>query len=468
MEIKLYNAPEYDAAYPEYKKNSELFEGDHSVMTSAKYLPLHSLEEDISVDGANKARKTREALSRYTNFPKRAFRRYKSIIFQIDPVFDEEAQAFLEEHGLYDNIDGKGTNIISFIKNELFKNKFIYGDSFLLTTSQNDSPIWDSLTALNVKDYSVTNGKLSLFRYEYPVIEPRTSSTEKPKEMIYSDEFILEGETVKLNRYKKEKKQGQITGQNNAWEKDISDQVITGFTEIPIAFSFGDSFITDASNDILEYHNIKSSLMNQLYHQAFDRTIIAGNVDKDQIFAFSAYSVTIIRSTDGNQPTITNIPAADTTALRTQLAESGQNVLKSFYHYTRSIANDSGVGESAESQEAAKEDLLNVIKTEVADLERQSNQGLQHLATQAGVTNFNGTVTFNKKFNVIDLQAEINQELAYLGIAERRSQTLYKSILKKGVKRLNLENEPKIIEEIDAINLQTGQQEQPVIDINNI
>lgn len=465
MKIKLYTSPEYDNKKSDFIKYDDLYSGDNQILVGAKYLPYHELERDTSVDGAVEIRQTRESLSRYTNFPSRAFRRYKSIIFQIEPSFDEEATKLLEDNNLINNIDGQGTNINNFIKDRLFKSKFIYGDSYLLTTSEEAQPIWDVPNPITVKDYSVKGGKLILFRYEYKVTEPRISSEEEPKEMLYSDSFFLENNQVRLARYKKEIKKHTADQEKNEWDL-VSVDNVSGFDDIPVAFNIGESFIKDPANDILEYHNLKSALMNQLYHQAFDRVIITGDVDSEQKFAFSAFTVTIVRPSANatTTPSVTNIPAADTTAIKNQLHEANQNVFKSFYHYNRSISSDSGNTESADSQELAKEDLLNVISAEIVDLENQVNQGLKHLAMQLGIRNFSGLCTFNKEIKITDLDSQLREELAYYNLIQDKFSTWTKELYKRAVKRQNLENEKEIIKEIDDYQAAPN----AVIDIENI
>lgn len=462
-EITLYNSPRYDEKKADYEKFDDLYTGENKTLNSSIYLPYHELEADQTVDGARQIRKTRESLTRYTNFPKRAFRRYKSILFKEDPQIDDEAMKFLESKDLYENIDGQGTNIISYIKDVIFKNKFIYGDTFLLTTSEDDNPIWDVPNPMAVKEYGVKSGELNLFRYEYKVTEPRMRSSEKPELITYSDEYYIDGDTIYLARYKQIKSE-EKDSKKLRWVL-VSEEPITGFEELPVTISLADSFIDEPSNDLLDYHNLKSALMNQLYHQAFDRIMVSGQVEEDQQFALSAFTVTIIRQKNGEpNPTVTNIPAADVTAVKEQMFEASQNVLKAFFHYSRTITSDSGNIESAESQELAKDDLMNVIKSEIEDLERLINKGLHQLAIQAGVKDFKGKITFNKSIKIQDVEKELREELAYYGVIQNRFNTWYKELLKKAVRRQNLENEDQIIKEIDAYQGDATN----TIDVNNV
>jgi len=453
--MKLYSSNEILSKQNKYKLYDDLFTGDNKVLASDKYLPYHELEKDTSVKGATQIRATRENLSRYTNFAKRALRRYQSIIFQNEIEFNDDAKKFLLENNLYYNIDGKGTDIDSFIRNKLFRNKFIYGDSYLLTVGEDDSAVWDTPSAMTVKDISIQSGKITLFRYEYEVSSPRVSSREEEKVFIYSDEYFLFEDNVFRNRYKKEKSK-ENKNYGDEWELMEENILIENFDNIPVAFSFGSSFIDEPANDILEYHNIKSSLLNQLYHQAFQKIIVTGNVDEKQAFAFSEFTVNIIRTTDGTPANVTVISPTDTTALRQQLNEAGQNVFKSFYHYNRSISSDSGNIESAESQELAKEDLINVIKTEIADLEKQINKGLNDLALQLGVLNFKGEAVISKEINIANLDQALKEELAYLETVRTNYPLWFKAVMKKVAKRQNLENEEAILEEIENKELQNN------------
>jgi len=445
--MKLYSSNEILSKQAKYNLYEDLYNGENKTLAQDKYLPYHELEKDISVQGAKQIRETREKLSRYTNFAKRALRRYQSIIFQNEIIFNEDALKFLLDNDLYFNIDGKGTDIDSFIRNKLFKNKFIYGDSFLLTVGEDDSAVWDSPVAKVVSDIAITKGQVSLFRYEYEVTEPRLNSREEEKVFIYSDEYFLNENKLFRNRYKKEKsKDNKSYGDD--WEIVEEDIIINNFNSVPVAFSFGASFIDEPANDMLEYHNIKSSLLNQLYHQAFQKIIVTGNVDEKQAFAFSEFTVNIIRTTDGTPANVTVISPTDTTALRQQLNEAGQNVFKSFYHYNRAINSDSKNIESAESQELAKEDLINVIKTEIADLEKQINKGLNDLALQLGVLNFKGEATISKEINISNLDQVLREELAYLETVRTNYPLWFKEIMKKVAKRQNLENETDVLNEI--------------------
>jgi len=464
--MKLYKNPNFDDKNKKYKLYEDLYTGEQSVMVTQEYLPYHQLETGNN-DGAQKARATRETLSKYTNFASRIIRRYKSITFQKDPVLDPETINLLTELGLLDNIDGYGTPFIDYIKDNIFINRGKYGDVFLLTTSDGERIIWDCVIPRGVPDYQFNKGMLVLFRYEYEVQKIRQSSQEQPEMELYSDEYALVDGGVTLTRYKAEKRDSAYSVPD--W-KVIEVMQVTNFEEIPVATMMADSLLKDCANDILTYHGLKSSLLNQIYHQAYQKIFVTGNVKQEQVVAMSEYTVALIPSEPGEQAAnVTVIEPSNPTALIGEKNTTEINIYKSAFHLDRVVPTDSGNIEAADSQAKSKEDLLKSIEGDINSLERLINKALQHIATQAGKSNFNGKVTFNKDVDITSLQDQLADEMAYREDI-RKYADWEKALMKKVVTRqgFDTDTETKIIKQIEtqtAIALPAVQ--APAITLNN-
>lgn len=445
--MKLYKHNDFEKKDSDYRFYEDLYEGDPQTMVNDVYLPRHQLESIAGNIGSQKARQTRETLSKYTNFPQRIFKRYQSIMFQVDPVLDEKAADLLVKLELLDNIDGYGTPFFDFIKEKIFKTRFIFGDTFLLTTSDGERIIWDCINPRGVPDYQFTKGVLSLFRYEYEVMATRTSSQEKPKAELYSDEYALIDNKVFLIRYKA--KESVEKGKEPDWAI-ISNDLVTNFEDLPIGILLGDSFIKSSAPDILTYHGLKSSLLNQIYHQAYQKVIISGNVDDNTVLTTSEYTFAVIKTSDQSPATVTVIEPSNPQALIQEKNATEINIMKAAFHLNRTMPTDSAASESAENQEKAKEDLINAIKTEIGSLERLVNKGLNDIAIQAGIFNYEGKCEFNTKIDISNLDQQLREEMAYKADAEKYSKWI-KAQLIKAVNRQGYDEEVTagIVEQIE-------------------
>lgn len=471
--MKLYKHEDFKENDKDYKFYEELFEGDPQTMVNDFYLPRHQLESIQGNEGSRKARLTRQTLSKYTNFPQRIFKRYQSIMFQVEPVLDEKAAELLIKLNLLDNIDGYGTPFNDFIKENIFKNRFIYGDTFLLTTSDGERIIWDCINPRGVPDYQFTKGQLSLFRYEYEVYTTRTSSQQEPKEELYSDEYSLVNGKVILTRYKA--KEYPEEGKEPEWML-LSQDEITNFEGLPVGTLLGDSFIKSSAPDILTYHNLKSSLLNQIYHQAYQKIVISGNVDDNTVLTTSEYTFAVIKTTDGTPATVTVIEPSNPQALIQEKNATEINIMKAAFHLSRTMPTDSAASESADNQEKAKEDLINAIKTEINSLERLVNKGLQDIALQAGIFNYEGRCEFNTKIDISNLDQQLREEMAYKSDAEKYSEWI-KAQLIKAVNRQGYDEDvtARIVKQIEnneitqpkGINPPVTTQ-PPAITLNNV
>lgn len=436
---KLYTHPDFNSQFSKLKEFDDIYIGDHTTMVASKYLPLHELENRKGVEGSERIRTTREGLSKYTNFPKRIINKYKAILFQKPFDIDDATKKYLEsdEVDLINNFDGKGNSIYAFARNELFKDRAVYGVAFALVTSNdNDNAFVTCINPLSVKDWQIQNGKLSLFRYDYSVYSNRTSSSQEPTKITYSDEYALIDGKVFLTRWQAEK-------EGNDWK--IKEQIeLTNFIEIPVVSVFNESLLADSKADILSYHELKSSLLNQLYHQAFQKIFITGQISDSQKIAFAEYIATVIPSKDGAaNATVVTIEPTNPVALISQLGTTEINIYKSAFHLNQMTAAGSKNVEGADTQSVNKEDFISAIKVEMGILEKQLTQLITLLGDQLGET-LNPAVKFDyDQLSMLDFEQQLQDELAYMNDI-RRIDKWYKAHLKKVSLRQNYSDDETI------------------------
>lgn len=447
---------DYDKLEKELQVYWDLFEGDPEILTSDKYLPYYNVEKYqntevdkdgnriSSVSGAD-LRKTREKLSGYTNHAKRFFRRYKSIIFKNDPDITD-VEKLIEN---IDSVDGEDQSFIDFIKDEVFKARYRDGYVFVLTSAYegDDVPFFKVIPALAVKDWQFRNGELVLFRYEYEHEPLRLSSEVKPEKRTYSDSYSLEENKVILRRYvSKDQK-------NKDWERLGDDILLDNFTSLPIQYLKGESFIKEFQADTLRYFRLNSSRDNQLYHQGTQKIFVTGNIDHKSVIAMGESTVSVLRSEAGEPvPSVTAIEPTNPVSLERAIGEAEANTIKAAFHLNRITPADSRESEGFQSFEKQKEDLLNVIKTEINQLERFINKILNDYWTHIGSpSGRQAEISLDKDISVVDLDFILRDELAYLEEI-KKFPTWYKTHLKRVLERQDyeLEDQEAIIEEIES------------------
>lgn len=452
--MKLIEHKEYQKKAENYLRYNELYDGEHEILSSKKYLPYYNVEMSANLqkdkDGnpvnnisGQSLRKTRESLSRYTNFCTKIFRKYKSIIFKNDPDWSEVDRMFKD----VDSVDGMDKHLIDFIKDCVFERRFIDGDVFILITAYegSDEPFFKIIPAISVKDWQFSDNQLSLFRYEYEVEKPRSSSQEEQKIIKYSDEYSVIENSVILTRYINK------SDKEDAQDWVIDDQItLDNFEEIPIAYSMGKSFISEFENGVLDYHMQKSSHRNSTYHQGTQKIFVTGNVSAKSIIAMGESTVSILSSDDGTIPNVTSIDPINPQAIESAMHMANAEVLSSAFHMTRILPTDSKQIQSADTLEAQKEELLEVIIAEVNQIERLVNKAIdlywQFLGQPSGL---NGEVQFDKDISIKDLDFQLRDELAYLDEI-RKSAVWYKTHMKRVALRQDYENEDEVIADIEA------------------
>lgn len=454
--VKLYNHPDYAELLKKFITYQDLFDGEHDVMTSEEYLPAYNLErvgsqtvellgEKVPVGNSSDLLRTRRRLSRYTNFPEKALRRYKSIIFKNDPDIQEveDADIFPDPW----NVDGDNNNLIDWIKNRVFEQRFIYGDVYALVAGYQDeeAQYLKLIPATDVIDWQMNNGDLTLFRYVYKVARPRISSREEPVVDTFSDEYFIEGEKVSINRYQMVEK-----SKENEWNF-LGTIPVDAHKKIPVASIKGNSFLKPAVPEILTYHNLKSSLLNQLYHQGTQKIFITGNVDDKTVLAMNETTATILRSADGNAVGVTVIEPTQPTMLYQSLNDTESNVYKAFFHMTRTLSATTDVAESDLTIDKQKEDLLNVIKSEILELNRFCDTMIEIYLVAIGSSKKDLSIQFDSDITVQDLDFVLRDELAYLEEIKKVPEW-YKEHLNRVVKRQNypVEQETLILKAIET------------------
>jgi hypothetical protein len=462
MEFK--DHPSYAEKAEDWKVYRDLFEGKHSTLAE-QYLILHRIEKS-ALEGSVALLQTRRERSFYTNHASRIFKRYTGLLFQNGIQLDDETIRLFDEYGAQEDIDGQGNSLEEFIKRSLFKDRFLYGQCYLLTDStkaepkertkaqrkaENIRPFWKMLSPLAVKDWQFYQGgpemgKLQGVRAEFAEMQQRATLEEAGKiiEGYYLYQMI--DSTYVVSRY--------IKVGDTKESKLVLDESfpISGIDKLPIAtIKEIDSYLKDVEPHTRKVYNLDSNISNILHHQGYQDRALIGNIEKKTVLAQGEFVNNIFPV--GTEIVVTE-PVYPQGSMEERNRAEGE-VWKTAFHLTRMMPADSKDGEAADTLDKQREDLKAFIVTELQSIENLLNKGLQHFAMFAGEPSFQGKITLDKNVDLTNFAEELQAEIAY---AEDIKQvpTWRKSVLKKRAREMQVENIEEIEKEIDALK-----QEQP-------
>jgi hypothetical protein len=461
--VEFHKNPEYEVNQDDWIKYHDLYEGKHEVLIQPQYLWYHEFEN--SKVGGKELREVRANRTRYTNLIKPFINRFTSMVYRQHLDIAEIEKALGKD--VIENIDGKTTDLESFLRNCMAKDHFLFGRFFLIADafdiqgqlSQQEAidagrrPFLDCINPLQVKDWQIDMnpganfGKLEQFRYEFVKLEPRATLAEKPKLSTYTKIYRLVDGGFEWSLYKLNSRR---RGYREIWKLVEPAQIIPGFDELPIVYHIGDSWIADVADIALSHYNAESALDSQLLYQAFQRIIFRGNFKKESNISIHEGTGLFVPG-DGD---IKVLEPSEPKALERRIDKFLNNMYKVAFNQTRQMPTDSKMIEGADTQRESKVDFLALVVQAAKDQEAQANKAIQKMFNFAGKEdNYDEEkhgLVYDKKITAHDIEQEKELTLAFFNEI-RQYPTWKKSVLKKWAGSMNLKELEAIEKEIDEL-----------------
>lgn len=422
-DVQFHEHPEYVAKKWEWKKYQDLYEGNHDVIVANEsYFWRHPIENHP--EQGKVVRAIRAQLSRYLNLTEPAVSVWSGIFFKEDPKIDEVKDLFGDA---INDVDGDGTDLLTFIKEEIFVPFVRDGRPIILTDAfefngkskadekqSGHRAFFEVLNVLSVKDWEVETtdparrGKLNFIRYEYQSIEPRVNATEKPVISTYSKELLRAPSGVcTATTYKGTKQQGT---QGDVWTQVGEPAIFAGFTELPVqAFMKGESWIKGACEQQLALFNHNSFYSNLLHTQGYQRVVVFTDDRENAAIALSMFTAALL-PVGGSVHTI---EPANTAPYENAIDRTIDSFFKVVFNQTKSLSAASKEAPGAETLKEMKEDLVSLVKSSITELENLVNKMVRDYAMFIGQKDFTGKVTFSKDITTEDVTKMIEIYLAH-------------------------------------------------------
>lgn len=473
--ITLYKHPEYEANRAGWQVIKDLYDGDHATLVKPEYLWLHRLEtQPTPIDpGQPFARDPERELlrsircqrTRYLNLNEVAISIWASIFFKKEYKLDPSVKSLLGD-AEYD-IDGKGNSLMMFMKNIILEHMLNYGRAFVLVDKapyislskgqeieRGDRAYFEALHPLSVVDWSIESqdpkraGNLNMLRYEYQLLSPRLRATEEPIVSRYSDEYYLDG-TVGLTRYElKESRDATEERWNIVGEQPLLNK------EIPISYISDVSWMKDASQEALRFHNLRSDYDSILHNQAYQRIFAIGvnTANSEEIKALAEYVINCISSPQGS---VVAIEPPEMSGLKEALNASLDSFFKQALNMTRQLASDSKESQSSESQAQEKQNVYALVESTLDDLETLINSALKHYAFfTKGIGDFDGKIELDKEISEENWDEVIRTVNVFRQEIEKQP-VVHRAVVAKVIQRLKLGDEvtKQALEDLKTANL---------------
>lgn len=488
----LYLHPQYKRNYDEWVVAYDLYNGKHDIMSSPKYLWSHLIETKLNDPQSRAFRVAREERTRYLNIPEMIVSLWTSLFFKEDPILDPETNDLLEKTGGLENIDGENTHFFEFIKNKVLLDFLIYGKSIVLVDSFGSKPsnlleekelgfrpYMELLAPLSVVDWSRETrnsarlGKLNLLRHNYEYIPDRESAEEEPRIEKRTDVFSLKNGSYNIAKYRQV---GATTNINNKQPegaesiyKDggdwafIEEMQVTELKEIPISIAEDISWVRDLNQEVLRFHNLRSTKDNIELQQGYRQTFVKGIQAGDDLKGLSEYTMILLpRDAD-----IQSLEPVSTEELRASLQESLDYCFKIGLNQLRSLPADSRENMGVDTIKEEKTNTVDLIRSTLRDLESLVNNAIKNYARFTGNDNFGGKVELNKEISDDDYTQFIT---VYNGFRDllRSNKEVSKAATKKAIKLLQLdeEDETKALKEAETVKVEL-QKPDPIDSVLN-
>lgn len=404
--VKFFEHPEYFKAKANWQLLRDLYEGDHDTMVGPDYLVKHVLE--TKTDGAA-LYTVRQAATKYFNIVEILTSIWVTSVLRNQPKIPDSLDAMLNSAGIDEakDIDGFGTSLYALMKFDALLNMVLYGKALLLVDAPAVKPqskgqvtsgkirpwIW-SLHPLAVKDWEIETedtarfGKLNKLRWEYEFVPPRARLDQIP--MIETRCDVLE---VVNNRYQSTtytlsgaarpyNSAAVVISDQSGWEQ-VDETTLTELTELPIAVYDDESWLKDAAQESLRFHNLRSGLDSINLAQGYQK-VFAFLEDKTPaaIKALGEYVVGIL----GQQDSVTAIPPVPSGDLLSLCNSSLELAFKMGLNQLRSLPVSSKETQAADAQAEAKEEQRALRQTLGQDLQDLVNRALDFYAQFKGQT----------------------------------------------------------------------------------
>lgn len=459
----LYNHPDYLQKQPNWIKARDLYEGRHEVLTRGEYLWYHQIERNTGDPTASNIRRSREERTRYLNFSEILISLLTSLFFKNSPRPDNDLSKLLEQTDAASNIDGFGTNLESFIKDNVLSSLLNYGkvvilvDSFPLQPAnlgeqidRKIRPYMELIEPLKAMDWgresldSERLGEWNFFRYEFEGVLPRKRASDEPQLRRYSHELYLDAGRYAIQEYYVGlDKNFNVTPEH--WDnKSQSAEWITGdiratdFDHIPISVYESESWLKDANEESLRYFNIRSNRDNIIYQQGYQDKYVT-NIDPTDVKRIRAVSEYVTKLLPENSNAFA-IEPVDPIAYEKAEREAISNVFKVGLNRLRDLPIDSRESQSSESVDKQNEFTFALIQSELSEIENVVNDALRDFAAFYGASDFEGKIGIEREISEEDFDQFRNTWFAFKDLFTQYPE-IQPEIAKKALKKLKIEKE---------------------------
>lgn len=470
--MKLYEHPEYEEIKEDYELWHELYEGDQKELKKSKYLWLHELETKPAGAGI---RKLREQRSSYTNWAEVLVSLWTSILMRKDPIIPDEVMTLLGD--LIDDVDGEGTSLVSFIRDQIVAHTFIYGKPIVKVDALGEKPntlaeeeeanyrpfmqIIDPKSfvdwKLEKKDVKNLN-KLQFCRLEYCEYSERNDATDPIEEMTISKVYIMREGKLNIDKYKlKEDKKGTKKAGDPEWEL-IDSIVIPDWDEIPITFSESISWLRDVSPHILKYYNTESVIDNVVLMQGHQRIFVIGDVSQMEVISLSESGLNSLPLGS----TIEVIEAGDTAGAERRLQSILGNIIRVGLNQLKMQIEGQAV-ESADTLQQVKDNTIGLIQAELENVENVINKAIELWAKYKGQDGFKSQI----KFNIEDVKDNIDQIVKLIMVFKddvSRLPMVKEKLINWFINKMDFEDKDELYKEVAEM---VQSEDQAVIDSIN-
>lgn len=464
--IKLFTNPDYDYNKDDFKAFEILHKGDQEQLKAQEYLWPHELELKPA---GKQIRALREQRSAYTNWAEVLVSIWTSVAFRKDPIIPNEVSALLGD--AIENIDGNGTGLISFIRDEIVKNLFVFGRPIIKVSAMGDrpetladeqsgttwQPYFEMVHPLAFKDWGLTPAqgtkfnRFSFCRVECEEVEERTSSKEKPEKNTYSKEYVLEEGKLVVYKYKLSKK-NDLKDKEQAWEL-IGTLPLSEWDEIPIIAKFSESWLKDVTPHILKYYNTESVIDNIVLYQAHQRMFFIGPMDQTDKMIVSETSINILP--EGSSVQV--ISPTDTTTIENRAQKILSNIFRIGLNMLKMQTEGAGI-ESADTLKQVKDSTVSLIQAEIEAVEDILNDAVRLFAKYKGKNDFKSEI----RFNIEDLDNSIDEAVKLYSVFRDDISTLpktKKAVLDWFIDRFDLNDKEELKQEIQEMMDSTSSEE---------
>jgi len=470
--IKLSFHPDYVEKREKFVTYRDMYDGDQQTLKRSEYLWMHELERQVDGHGI---RSIREQRSSYTNFIEPIISIWTSLFFRKDPEIPPEVETMLGD--AMNNIDGKGTSLITFIKDEILTNALLYGRPILRVNALGDKPktkaeqesttkfrpYFEIINPLQFVDWQLETqdpdklNKLVFCRIVYEEMQPRLNAEEPVVVKTISKQYTVNEGKLMVTRYELKKddntkkstdtQKEDDTVDARQWEK-IGEEILADWDEIPFVISLtGASWIKDVYPHALKYYNLESVLDNIALFQAHQRIYFIGDgLDQSKdAKAVAEYTMQILPA----GVTIHTVEPVTLLGAENRLSSVLNNIFRVALNQFRMINADSAAVQSADTQKEEKDLMVALVQSELEMLENIVNQGLRLFAKYKGDDNFTAEIKFNYKVDVQDIDKMIQLVLAFRDEVANLPQTR-KALLNWFVEQIDLPEKAELKAEIDG------------------